>query len=196
MEPLYFLTIPKYNMPGFGSLDEDYLCYEHQLEWYVTNEFFDVEPVRILEQITVHDEDIEYQYTDTDWEEWNFWIGKMDTDVVYIRQDEAYRRCVKITAEKVLQVRTDEEDENDFRGIRTYKYHRLDQLSGYSGILRIDDISPRIYAEEKELLHNVITSNLYYMEREFETVQEMKADVENPAPIDLRRFFEDILEQK
>lgn len=196
MEPLFLLTIPRFNMPDFGSLDEDYLCLEHQLEWYVSDNFFDAPPVRVLERTALHEENIEYEYTDTEWEEWSFWIGKLDADIVYIRQDDVYRRCVKLKAEDVLQIRQEEEDPQYTRGVNTYMYHRLERISGYSGILRMEDLSARYCAQEKELLHNVITSNLYYLEREFDTVQEVKADLENPASIDLRRFFEDILESK
>ena len=196
MEPLFLLTIPRFNMPDFGSLDEDYLCLEHQLEWYVSDNFFEAPPVRVLEQTASCEEGVEYEYTDTEWEEWAFWIGKLEADLVYIRQDDVYRRCVKIRAEDVLQLRLEEEDPQYTRGVTTYMYHRLERISGYSGILRISDVSPRYCAQEKELLHNVITSNLYYLERSFDTVQEMKADVASPAPVDLRRFFEDVLESK
>ena len=37
-EVLYMLTIPRFNMPDFGSLDEDYLCREDQLTWYVSED--------------------------------------------------------------------------------------------------------------------------------------------------------------
>ena len=107
-----------------------------------------------------------------------------------------YRRCVKLKAEDVLQIRQEEEDVLYTRGVNTYMYHRLDRVSGYSGIMRISDVSARYCAQEKELLHNVITSNLYYLEREFNSMQEVRADKEHPAPIELRRFFEDALESK
>ena len=48
-EVLYMLTIPRFNMPDFGSLDEDYLCREDQLTWYMSEDDLEwLEPVEVL----------------------------------------------------------------------------------------------------------------------------------------------------
>ena len=78
----------------------------------------------------------------------------------------------------------------------SYAYRRLGRVSGHSGILGIGNLSAMEYANDRSSLHNEVYSNLYFLEREFETKQEMDADIEHPMAVELRRFFEDILEQK
>ncbi len=196
MESLFLLTIPRFDIPEFGSLDEDYLCSEDQLEWYVSEETIEIEPVRILETAKVHEEDIEYEYTDGEFKTWYFWTESLDADCVYIRQEDVYRRCVKVTARNVLILQKKMEEEQRGEPVCMPAYRRLGRISGYSGIVGLSKLSARDCANDKELLHNEVTGNLYFLEREFETGQEMREDVKNPAPVDLRRFFEDILEQK
>ena len=88
------------------------------------------------------------------------------------------------------------EIETDSVEAERFAFRRIGEVSGFSGIFELSEISDRESAGEKESLHNRISSNLYYMEREFETLQEMLEDVRQPRPVQLRRFFEDILEQK
>lgn len=200
MEPLFLLTIPKFNMPEFGSLDEDYLCREDQLSWYVYDDIMEVRPVRILEQTNLYEEDIEWEYTDGEFKTWYFWLEHLEAECVYIREGDCYRRCVKVDAKNVLllkrKMEEEEQEQEPGSNVFTCEYRRLGRVSGHSRILSISDLSGRDEANDKSVLHNRLTSNLYYLEREFETAAEMKADVKHPAPVVLRRFFEDILEQK
>ena len=88
-----------------------------------------------------------------------------------------------------------------------YTVHAGPEILRYvveKGSITIDGISLTVaYVDDacfrvsiKMCIRDRISSNLYYMEREFETLQEMLEDVRQPRPVQLRRFFEDILEQK
>ena len=195
-EVLYMLTIPRFNMPDFGSLDEDYLCREDQLTWYVSEDDLEwLEPVQILARSQVHAGEQECEYIDGEFETWNFWVREADAQCVYIQQDETYFRYVKVDAKDVLMIHRPEIETDSVEASR-FAFRRIGEVSGFSGIFELSEISEREWAGEKESLHNRISSNLYYMEREFETLQEMLEDVKKPRPVQLRRFFEDILEQK
>ena len=195
-EVLYMLTIPRFNMPDFGSLDEDYLCREDQLTWYVSEDELEwLEPGEVLARSQVSAADLDCEYVDGEFETWNFWVGEADAQCVYIQQDETYFRYVKVDARDVLMIHRPEL-ETDSVEAKRFAFRRIGEVSGFSGIFELSEISDREWAGEKESLHNRISSNLYYMEREFETLQEMLEDVRQPRPVQLRRFFEDILEQK
>ena len=196
MEPLFLLTIPRYDIPEFGSLDEDYLCSEEQLSWYISDENMQAKPVHLLGQTSVHEENLEYEYTDLEDESWNFWLEKVDADCVYIFDQEVYRRCVKVRASNIL-IQYERPEEASAPSLElSYAYRRLGRVSGHSGILGIGNLSAMEYANDRSSRPNEVYSNLYFLEREFETKQEMDADIEHPMAVELRRFFEDILEQK
>ena len=194
-EELYLLRIPRFDLPEFGSLDEDYLCRKDQLAWYIGEEEQDLCPVEILGRSSVQAENLDYEYLDGDYREWNFWVRRADADCVYIALDESFYRCVKVRAEDVIMVRTTEEEATSVEAQR-FAFRRLGEVSGFAGIVKLTEASEREWAAEKESLHNRMDSNIYYLEREFETEEEMRQDINCPAPAELRRFFEDILEQK
>ena len=83
-EVLYMLTIPRFNMPDFGSLDEEYLCREDQLTWYVSeDEFWSGWSLwRCWRESQVSAANLDCEYVDGEFETWNFGVGEADARCV------------------------------------------------------------------------------------------------------------------
>ena len=136
-EVLYMLTIPRFNMPDFGSLDEDYLCREDQLTWYVSEDDLEwLEPVEVLARSQVSAADLDCEYVDGEFETWNFWVGEADAQCVYIQQDETYFRYVKVDARDVLMIHRPE-IETDSVEAKRFAFRRIGEVSGFSGIFEL-----------------------------------------------------------